>query len=129
MGGPGGSNPSKPRVLIIDDAPGVRLLLANVLPLFNLDVIGEAEGGPQGVNLAIARQPDVIVLDMEMPHPDGLATIELLKAEVPDSKIVMFSSDDGRDLPSRARRAGADAYLDKLTPVADLAATITQIAS
>lgn len=113
---------------MIDDEPGVRVLLSNVLPMLGFDIVGEAEGGQQGVNLAAARRPDVIVLDMQMPQPDGLATIKLLKAEVPDSRIVLFSSDDGHDLPKRALEAGADAYLDKLTPVAELAETIREVA-
>ena len=116
-------------MLVIDDAPGVRLLLTNVLPMLGFEIVGEAESGPQGVNLAAARQPDVIVLDMEMPQPDGLATIELLKDEAPDSKIVMFSSDDGYNLPKRALQAGADAYLDKLTPVSSLAEIIREVAN
>jgi len=108
-------------VLVIDDSPGVRTLLTNVLPLLGFDVVGAAAGDPQGVTMAITKQPDVIVLDMQMPQPDGLETIGLLKKEVPDTKIVMFSSDDGRDLPARALGAGADVYLDKVTPVDELA--------
>ena len=127
MGGRSEDTVDQPRVLVIDDEPGVRLLLTNVLPLFGFEVIGEAESGTQGVNLAAARRPDVIVLDMGMPQPDGLATIELLKDESPDSKIVLFSSDDGYDLPKRALAAGADAYLDKLTPVDKLAETMREV--
>jgi len=108
-------------VLVIDDSPGVRTLLTNVLPLLGFDVVGAAAGDPQGVTMAITKQPDVIVLDMQMPQPDGLETIGLLKKEVPDTKIVMFSSDDGRDLPARALGAGADVYLDEVTPVDELA--------
>ena len=121
MGGQDGNKSAVPRVLVIDDSQGVRTLLTNVLPLLGFEIVGAASGGPQGVTMAANTQPDLIVLDMQMPQPDGLETIGLLQKEVPDTKIVMFSSDDGRDLPARALGAGADVYLDKLTPVDELA--------
>jgi DNA-binding response OmpR family regulator len=116
-----------PRVLVVDDTSSIRFLLKEVLPVHGFDVIAEAADAKEGVAIAGREQPDVVILDMQMPHVSGLDAIAPLKAEAPDAKIVMYSSDDSKKVRAEALERGADAYLDKLAPMSEMAAVIEQL--
>ncbi|MDE2624600.1 MAG: two-component system response regulator NarL [Betaproteobacteria bacterium] len=104
-------------VLVIDDHPlfrkGVLQLLASAK---TLTPVGEAENGEAGIEKALALEPDLILLDLNMKgRLDGIATLEQLRARDVESRIVILTvSDDANDLVA-AIRAGADGYLLKDT--------------
>ncbi|MDE2211612.1 MAG: two-component system response regulator NarL [Betaproteobacteria bacterium] len=104
-------------VLVIDDHPlfrkGVLQLLASAK---TLTPVGEAENGEAGIEKALALEPDLILLDLNMKgRLDGIATLEQLRARGVESRIVILTvSDDANDLVA-AIRAGADGYLLKDT--------------
>jgi NarL family two-component system response regulator LiaR len=101
-------------VLIADDHAVVReglRTLINTEP--GMKVVGEAADGVEAVQKAISLQPDVILLDMVMPHKDGLAAIQEIKQHQPQAHILVLTSfaDDDKVFP--AIKAGALGYLLK----------------
>lgn len=102
------------RVLVADDHAivrwGLRALLASE-PGF--DLVGEAADGAEAVQLATQLNPDVILLDMVMPHMDGLETIDALKAQNPRVRILVLSSFADDDKVFGAIKTGALGYLVK----------------
>jgi DNA-binding NarL/FixJ family response regulator len=105
------------RVLLVDDQSGVRAGLKMRLALeTDLDVVGEAGDGAQAVVEAVRRNPDVVVLDYEMPGMDGPAVIAGLQRTGWHGAIVMLSLHDDAVHRSAATRAGAFAFVSKNEP-------------
>lgn len=115
------------RVLVVDDTSSIRFLLREVLPIHGFEVIAEASDAAEGINLAELEQPDLIVLDMEMPRSSGLDAIGPLKAKAPQAKIVLYSSHDAPNMAQTALDRGADAYLDKLAPISEMASEMERL--
>jgi DNA-binding NarL/FixJ family response regulator len=100
-------------VLLIDDNRLMLEGLKNLLEAHQIQVAGIAADGLQGLNLARSLQPDVILMDIRMPRCDGLTATKLIKAEMPDAKIIILTtSADDQDL-FEAVKAGASGYLLK----------------
>ena len=106
------SNTSK--ILLIDDHPMLRKGISQLVELEDdIEVIAEASNGQEGVQQALAHQPDLILLDLNMQGMSGIDTLKALKQADVDSRIVIFSvSDNNSDVVS-ALRAGADGYILK----------------
>ena len=104
-------------VLIIDDEPNIRRMVGALLGAEGYDV-REASDGSAGLTRAGENEPDVVLLDLMMPGGlDGMATLERLRAEIPDSPIVMMSGRAGLSDAVRATKLGAFTFLEKpLTP-------------
>ena len=82
----------KIRVVVVDDVAETRDHLAKLLSFENdIEVVGAASSGEEALPLATKLQPDVLLLDINMPGMDGIATAEQLSATVPMSAIVMMS--------------------------------------
>jgi NarL family two-component system response regulator LiaR len=104
----------KIRLIIADDHKVVREgLRAFIAPTPGFEIVGEASDGVEAIDLAIRLKPDVILLDMVMPHLDGIqATLEI-KKNCPDSKILIISSFVEESKVIAAIKAGASGYLLK----------------
>ncbi len=119
----------RPRcVLVVEDEAPTRNVFAAFLRRRGFDVL-EAEHGQRALVVARRREPDVIVLDIQMPVLDGLTTAELLKldastAHIPLVAVTGCPFQGGED---EARRYGFAAYLPKPLPPEDLAETITGV--
>lgn len=84
------------RLLVIDDNPSVRAVVRAVAVAgYGVAVCFEADNGLEGVQLARVVEPDMVVLDYEMPVMDGLAALPLLRAVAPGARIVMYTSSTG----------------------------------
>lgn len=102
------------RILIADDHMVVRRGLRSLLkPRHGMEVVGEAADGVEAVALARELQPDVILMDLVMPHKDGLAAIEEIKQERLDARILVLTSFGEAGQVSKAITAGALGYLLK----------------
>jgi DNA-binding NarL/FixJ family response regulator len=102
------------RVLVVDDHPIVRQGLVSVLgDEDDLEVVGEAASGREAVARVQRLQPDVVLLDLEMPELDGVAAIPQLLALRPGLGIVVFTAYDTDERVLGAVRAGARGYLLK----------------
>lgn len=104
----------KIRVMVVEDQNVVREGIVAILSFQpDVEVVAEAEDGLQAVELARICKPEVVVLDMVMPHQDGLATIPKLKADNPDVRILVLTSFAESDRVYQAIKAGALGYMLK----------------
>lgn len=102
------------RLLIIDDHPLFRrgvVQLVSGEPEF--DVIGEASGGHEGIEMAYKLEPDMILLDLNMRDMSGIDVLKEIKSSGIDTRVVMLTVSDQADDLVAALRAGADGYLLK----------------
>ena len=113
------------RVLIVDDHSMVRQGLRTFLDLqdnsaLRIMVVGEAENGIQAVELASQTQPDIVLLDLVMPHMDGIQAAPKILDCSPHSRIIILTSFGEEDKVLPAIRAGAQGYLLKDIPPDEL---------
>jgi PAS domain S-box-containing protein len=115
----------KLRVLLADDHPVLREGLVRLLrEQPDIEVVGEAGDGEAAVRLARQLQPDVLVVDVSMPHVDGLEATRQLSAEQPALRIVALSMHEDDETERAMRDAGAAEYLVKSGPPERLVAAI-----
>src|SRR5918992_4580917 len=105
---------AKIRVLVADDHPMLREGLVAVLNTQqDFEVVGEAADGSEVVRLAERLNPDVILLDLEMPGVDGVAALEKLRSAGSEARTIVFTAYDTDERILGALRAGAQGYLLK----------------
>ena len=111
----------KIKLLIVDDLEHVRQGLKTLLNLFeDIEIIGEAANGFEALGMALILNPDVILMDYEMPNLDGIEATKIVKNHNPDIQIVMISIHDSLEFKSKAIEAGVAAYENKATPIDEL---------
>lgn len=113
------------KLLIVDDHQMVRLGLSSYFAVLDdIEVIGEAENGAEGVKMAFASYPDVILMDLVMDVMDGIEATEIILKEWPEAKILILTSfiDDEKVYP--AMEAGASGYLLKTSSASEIADAI-----
>jgi DNA-binding NarL/FixJ family response regulator len=107
-------NSGKIKVLITDDHTLFRTGVKSSLSHYNdIEFIGEAENGMQLLNLLKFQHPDVILLDIQMPIMDGIATLPEVKKISPTTKIIMLTMNDDVSMISKLMEIGANSYLTK----------------
>jgi DNA-binding NarL/FixJ family response regulator len=113
------------RVLLVDDHKVVRNGLRTFLATHDdLEVVGEAGNGEEGVEQCTALHPDVVLMDMKMPVMDGPEAIERILENDPEVKIIALTSFDDAGYARRALIAGATGYLFKDVNEGDLVSAI-----
>jgi DNA-binding NarL/FixJ family response regulator len=117
---PDSPRPALPRrVLLVDDHPLFLEGLRNLLVSEGIKVVGLAHDGFDALAQARRLHPDVILMDIQMPHCNGVCATRLIKAELPECKVVMLTmSDDEQDL-FEAIKSGASGYLLKRLDATD----------
>ena len=83
------------RAVVIDDTRDIRELLSIVLTRRGMHVVGEAGDGREGVDVVRSERPDVVLLDLAMPVMDGIEALPLIRALVPDARIIVLSAFSG----------------------------------
>ncbi|MFG2485379.1 response regulator [Streptomyces virginiae] len=118
------------RVLLVDDQPlvrsGLRVLMADTA---DLEVVGEAGTGTDGVRLAAELRPDVVLMDIRMPGMDGIEATGLITAQAEDVKVLVLTTFDEDDHVYGALRAGASGFAVKDMAVEEILAAIRVIAA
>jgi DNA-binding NarL/FixJ family response regulator len=105
------------QILVADDHPVVRDgLVAMLSTQVDFQVVGASSTGAETVNLAASLQPDVILLDLEMPEMDGVEALRRIRANKSDAKVIVFTAFDTDERILNAVRAGARGYLLKGSP-------------
>jgi two-component system nitrate/nitrite response regulator NarL len=118
------------RILVVDDQPDVRRGLRLRFQLEpDFAVIGEAENGKLAVPAAAELQPDVIVMDLDMPGLNGIEASRVLKAVGIDAAIVILSIHDAAPTRDEAAVVGVHAFLGKHEPSEKLVAAIREAAA
>ena len=109
------------RVVLADDHTLVRAGIKSLLEAMDgVSVMGEAADGRAAVELARKHQPQVMILDIGMPHVDGLQATTTIKREWPQIKVIILSMHSTGDIVGQALRCGASAYLVKDAATAEL---------
>jgi DNA-binding NarL/FixJ family response regulator len=83
-------------------------------------VVGETDNGLDAIELVAAERPDLVVLDIAMPHLDGITALPRLRAVSPDTRVVMLSAYKADEMERASIEGGAVGYIDKTTDVAVL---------
>lgn len=118
------------RVLVVDDDPLVRSALTLMLGgASDLDVVGEAGDGRQGVELARTLRPDVVLMDVRMPVLNGLEATRELHARPDPPRVVVLTTFDADEHVLGALAAGADGFLLKDTPPEEIVAAVRTVAA
>src|SRR5690348_3670337 len=116
------------RVLIVDDIPETRDHLAKLLGFeTDIEVVGAASSGAEAIALAVSLLPDVVLMDINMPDMDGIATTEQLATRVPTASVIMMSVQGEADYLRRSMLAGAREFLVKPFSSDELTASIRQV--
>jgi pilus assembly protein CpaE len=116
------------RVLIVDDIPETRDHLSKLLGFEgDIDVVGAAASGPEALRLATSLTPDVVLMDINMPEMDGIATTEEMARAVPTASVIMMSVQGEADYLRRSMLAGAREFLVKPFSSDELTASIRQV--
>jgi len=101
------------RVLIADDHPLFRDGLRSLLEACGIDVIGEARNGREAVAQAKRLEPDVVLMDLNMPELDGLEATRLISAQQPEVKVVVLTASEEDANLFEAIKSGAQGYMFK----------------
>ena len=102
------------RVLLVDDNAVVRSFVRQLFEFQpDFEISGEAENGRDAVEKAESLKPDLIILDLSMPVMTGLDAAPLLRKLLPDTRIILFTVQDGPDVERLARAAGIHAVVSK----------------
>ena len=101
------------RLLLVDDHRMLREGLRRSMELYGFDVVGEGCDGEEGVRLAQALRPDVVLMDVTMPVLDGVEAARRIRASCPEVQVVMLTMHADRDVLAKAIRVGAAGYLVK----------------
>jgi two-component system chemotaxis response regulator CheY len=103
----------KKRVLIVDDAVVMRMMLKDILARGGFEIAGEAPNGPEAIEKYRRLRPDLVTMDIVMPGMDGIAAAKQIIATDPEAKIIMCTSMGQEALAKEALEAGAKATITK----------------
>ncbi|MBZ4663110.1 MAG: response regulator [Caloramator sp.] len=101
------------RVLIVDDAAFMRMMLKDILTKNGYEVIGEAPNGAKAVEIYKLEKPDVVTMDITMPEMDGIQAVKEIKAFDPNAKIIMCSAMGQQAMVMEAIKSGARDFIVK----------------
>ena len=115
------------RVLIVDDMEQVRNDLRTALTLSGeIEVIADAPNGLEAIHLTQALQPDVVLMDLEMPVLDGYQATRQIKSDSPSCRVVALTVHGYEEARKKAYQSGVDAFIIKGEPVETIVETILQ---
>lgn len=118
----------KIRLLIVDDIPETRENLRKLLFFeSDIDVVGAATNGEEGIQMAVELQPDIVLMDINMPGVDGITASERISQQVPFCQIIMMSVQGEADYLRRSMLAGAREFLIKPFSSDELVSSIRRV--
>lgn len=113
-----------PRCVVIDDHPGLLLVVGNHLAATGVDICATATDGRRAVDTVYEHDPDVVIADYRLPHLEGPQLVEALCGAAPNARIVVYTADADARVVVEALDAGASAIVLKAAPLADLGRAI-----
>lgn len=119
---------SRIRILIVDDQKMIREgLKALIKTEMDLEVVGTADNGEDGIKKVETLKPDIVLMDMEMPGMDGMSATRAICQKFEDVRVLVLSTYDRQEYVSRSLGAGAMGYLLKGTPAKELTDAIRSV--
>jgi DNA-binding NarL/FixJ family response regulator len=120
---------SKIKVLVADDHPVFLEGLCTVLTLTGpeIELVGHVQDGKEALEQARILKPDVVLLDIKMPVMGGVEAAQIIKNEMPKTKIIMLTTFDDKDLILAALKAGTNGYILKDAPVPQIIESIRSV--
>ncbi|MFZ5591550.1 MAG: response regulator [Bacillota bacterium] len=101
------------RILIVDDAAFMRMMIKNIVVKNGYEVVGEAENGKQAVQMYAELKPDLVTMDITMPEMDGIEGVKAIRALDPNANIIMCSAMGQQAMVMEAIQAGAKDFIVK----------------
>ncbi|GIP55621.1 MULTISPECIES: response regulator [Paenibacillus] len=101
------------KILVVDDAAFMRLMLKNILSKQGYEIVGEAENGLEAVEKYKALSPDLVTMDITMPVMEGVEAVRLIKQLDPNAKIIMCSAMGQQSMVVQSLQAGARDFIVK----------------
>ncbi|MEZ0537777.1 response regulator [Caldicellulosiruptoraceae bacterium PP1] len=101
------------RILIVDDAAFMRMMLKDIMQKNGFEVVGEAENGLKAVELYKDLKPDLVMMDITMPEMDGIQAVKEIKKIDPQAKIIMCSAMGQQAMVIESIQAGARDFIVK----------------
>ncbi|WP_391121279.1 response regulator [Psychrobacillus sp. L3] len=101
------------RILIVDDAAFMRMMIKDILTKNGFEVVGEAGDGAQAVEKYAELKPDLVTMDITMPEMDGIAALKEIKGKNPNAIIIMCSAMGQQAMVIDAIQAGAKDFIVK----------------
>ena len=114
------------KILLVDDEPHIRIFVSLILKSLGQPEIREAGNGGDALEAYKANRPDVVLLDVNMPHLDGIETLRKLKEIDPDRVVIMLTSLATRETVERALELGAANYIRKDTPKEEISKALAE---
>ena len=112
------------KVLIADDEAYIRILMRRAVKSLDYENVGEAADGVAAIELYRETQPDILLLDIDMPFKNGIEVLRTIKKDHPDSIVIMLTSHAETDKVQKCIELGADSYLRKDTPMSQIKSVI-----
>ncbi|MBR7552899.1 response regulator [Allobacillus sp. GCM10007491] len=101
------------KILIVDDAAFMRMMIKDILVKNGFEVVGEAQDGVEAVEKYAELQPDLVTLDITMPEKDGLTALKEILSADSDAKVIMCSAMGQQSMVIDAIQAGAKDFIVK----------------
>ncbi|HQD28522.1 response regulator [Acetivibrio saccincola] len=101
------------KILIVDDAAFMRMMIKDILTKNGYEVVGEAENGTKAIEKFKELSPDLVIMDITMPELDGIAAVKEIKKIDGDSKIIMCSAMGQQAMVIESIQAGARDFIVK----------------
>jgi CheY-like chemotaxis protein len=108
-------------ILLVDDEPHIRKYVSLILRTLGEPIIVEAGNGEEALAAYRREDPDLVLMDVNMPRMDGIETLKALRAYDPNAAVIMLTSLANRDTIEQALEAGALNYIRKDTPREEIA--------
>jgi two-component system chemotaxis response regulator CheY len=115
------------RILIVDDASFMRLVLRNIMQAAGHEVVGEAGNGQAGVEKYVELKPDLTLMDMVMPELGGVEAVRKIRELDPAARILMCSATGQEALIQQAREAGVVGFVTKPFQEADVVQAVSGV--
>lgn len=101
------------KILVVDDAAFMRMMIKDILTKNGFDVVAEAENGAQAIEMYNEHHPDLVTMDITMPEMDGITALKEIKKMHKDAKVIMCSAMGQQAMVIDAIQAGAKDFIVK----------------